>query len=167
MIDHIDKRLVFSGSTTGLTFTAKPSPASTAESSALVRISANPTTHWPSNSLASSSKMAAGTARHGPSCRQNALPAGALRSTPPSACSKDCSITNEQGANQPLPRRRASAPKIISSNAACSARFATAKSSTSAGYDSRSRRFGITTSCADSSICGMQESSLTVASVKP
>jgi hypothetical protein len=89
------------------------------------------------------------------------------RSTPPSACSKDCSITNEQGANQRLSRRLASAPKIISSNAACSARFAPAKSSTSAGYDSRSRRFGITTSCADSSTCGMQESSPTVASGKP
>jgi len=64
-------------------------------------------------------------------------------------------------------KARQRAPKIIFWNAACSARFAPAKSSTSAGCASRSRRFGITTSCADSIICGMQESSQIVASVMP
>jgi len=56
--------------------------------------------------------------------------AGTLRSIPPSACSKDCSITNEQGANRRRSRRLARGPKTICSSAACSARFEPAKSST-------------------------------------
>ena len=98
--------------------------------------------------------------------RRNA-PAGALRSIPPSACSKDCSNTNEQGANRRPSLRPARGPKTICSSAACSARFEPAKSSTNAGSASRSRRFGTTTSCADSIICGMQESNPTAASVRP
>ena len=42
-----------------------------------------------------------------------------------------------------------------------------AKSSTNAGFGSRSRRFGTTTSCADSTVCGMQDSNPTAASVTP
>ena len=73
--------------------------------------------------------MAAGTARQ-LNLQQNARQAGALRSIPPSACSKDCSITNEQGANRRRSRRLARGPKTICSSAACSARFEPAKSST-------------------------------------
>jgi hypothetical protein len=94
-------------------------------------------------------------------------PAGALRSTPPSASSKDSSNTSEPGANRRRSRKSASAPKTICSSAACSARFALAKSSTSAGCASRSRRFGTTTSCAASITCAMPESNPTAASVKP
>src|SRR5438094_1914137 len=78
--------------------------------------------------------MAAGTAKH--------PRAGALRSVPPSACSKDCSNTNEQGANRRPSLGPARALKTICSSATCSARFELAKSSTNAGCASRSRRFG-------------------------
>src|SRR5438067_2201499 len=96
-----------------------------------------------------------------------ARPAGALRSTLPSACSKDSSNTSGQGANRRPSLRLASGPKTICSSAACSARFELAKSSTSAGCASRSRRFGTTTCCADSIICEMQELSPTAPSVTP
>jgi hypothetical protein len=58
-------------------------------------------------------------------------------------------------------------PKTICSSAVCSARFELAKSSTNGGYDFRSRRFGTTTSCADSIICGMQELAPTAGSMTP
>jgi hypothetical protein len=48
----------------GLSFTAKRSPASTAESSQSARISKSRTTHWPINFWANNSRMAAGTAKH-------------------------------------------------------------------------------------------------------
>jgi hypothetical protein len=63
-----------------------------------------------------------------------------------------------QGANRRPSPRPARGPKTICSSAACSARFEPAKSSTNAGSASRSRRFGTTTCCADSIICGMPES---------
>ena len=59
--------------------------------------------------------MAAGTAKH--------PKAGAFRSIPPSACSKDCSNTNEQAANRRPSRGPAKGPKTICSIAACSVRF--------------------------------------------
>ena len=57
--------------------------------------------------------------------------------------------------------------KTICSSAGCSARCERAKSSTNDGSASRSRRSGTTTSCADSIICEMRESSPTAASVTP
>ena len=54
--------------------------------------------------------------------------AGALRSIPPSACLKDCSHTNEQGANRQPLLRPARGPRTICSNAACSVPFEPAKS---------------------------------------
>ncbi len=98
MIERVDKRLVFQvARQPALSFTGKPSPASTAESSASARISRNRTTRWPSDCWASNSKMAAGTAKR--------PRAGVLRSTPPFACSKDCSNTNGQ--------RRKSARQVV------------------------------------------------------
>jgi len=61
-------------------------------------------------------------------------------------------------------RKRA---ETICWSGACSVRFEPAKSSTNAGYASRSRRTGTTTSCADSIICEMRESSPTAASLTP
>ena len=159
MIDRVDKGLVFKPLNNRPFLHGETEPASTAESSASARISKNRTTHWPINSWASSSKMAAGTAKH--------PKAGALRSIPPSVCSKDCSNTNEQGANRRPSPRPARGPKTICSIAICSARFEPAKSSTNAGSASRSQCFGTTTSCADSIICGMQESSPTAVSATP
>jgi hypothetical protein len=159
MIDRVDKRLVFKRLKKRPFLDGETEPASTAEFWASAHTSKNPMTHWRINSWASSSKMAAGTAKH--------PKAGALRSIPPSACSKDCSNTSEQGANLRPSLRPAREPKSICSSAACSARFEPAKSSTNTGSGSRSRRFGITTSCADSIICGMQELNPTAASVKP
>src|SRR2546425_13322998 len=52
-----------SRSTTGLSFTAKPSPASTAGSSPSARISQSRTMRWLVNFCVSNSKMADGTAR--------------------------------------------------------------------------------------------------------
>ncbi len=91
----------------------------------------------------------------------------ALRSIPLSACSKDCSNTNELGASRRPSPGPATGPKTICSSAACSARFELAKSSTNAGSASRSRRSGTTTSCAASIICGMRESNPIAASVTP
>ena len=93
--------------------------------------------------------------------------AGAPRSIPRSACLKDCWNMNGPGANRRQSVRPASGPKTICSSAACSARYEPAKSSTNAGSASRSRRFGTTTSCADSIICEMQESNPTAAFGKP
>src|SRR5712691_10462754 len=59
--------------------------------------------------------------------------AGALRFIPRSVCSKDCSNTNEQGANRRPSPRHARGPKTIYLSAACSARFELAKSSINAG----------------------------------
>jgi hypothetical protein len=70
---------------------------------------------------------------------------------------RTASNTNAQGANRRPSLGPARGPKTICSSAACSARSEPAKSSTTAGFASRSRRFGTTTSCADSIICGMQE----------
>jgi len=63
--------------------------------------------------------MAGGTAKH--------PKAGALHSIAPSACLKDCSNTNEQGANRRPSPGPARGPKTICSSAACSARFAPGK----------------------------------------
>jgi hypothetical protein len=85
-------------------------------------------------------------------CRLELRPpakAGVLRSTPPSACSKDCSNSNEQGANRRPSPRPVRGPRTICSIATCSARFEPAKSSTNAGSASRSRPLGTTTSCVD------------------
>ncbi len=76
-------------------------------------------------------------------------------------------IRTGPGANRPPSPRPARGPKTICSSATCSARFAPAKSSTNAGCASRSRRFGTTTSCADSIICAMREFNPTAASGKP
>lgn len=78
----------------------------------------------------SNSKMAVGTAKH--------PKAAVLRFIPPSACSKGCLPTNGQGANPRPSPKPASVPKTICSSAACSARFAPAKSSTNAGSASPS-----------------------------
>src|SRR5260370_16626728 len=88
-------------------------------------------------------------------------------SDPISAALNELLPFTESLKNQRPSLRPASGAKTIYSSAACSARFEQAKSSTSAGCVSRSRCFGTTTSCADSIICEMQESSPTAASVKP
>jgi hypothetical protein len=98
---------------------------------------------------------------------ENVRQAGALRSIPPSACSKDCSHMNKPAENgQPLPGR-ARGRKTIFSSATCSARFEPAKSLTSVGCASRSRPSGTMTSYVDSIICGMPESSPTNVFVRP
>jgi len=84
MIDRIDKRLVFKWLNNRPYFHGETEPCINGRILGLGAYFKEPNDDWPINSSASSSKMAAGTARHGPSCRRNALPAGALRSTPPS-----------------------------------------------------------------------------------
>src|SRR5207253_591940 len=53
------------------------------------------------------------------SCRRSARKAAALRSIPPSACSKDSSNTSGQGANRRSSPRPARGPKTICSRATC------------------------------------------------
>ena len=106
--------------------------------------------------------------KRGPPYLRNARPAAALPSTPPFACSKDCSSTNAQAANRRPSPKPASVLKIICSSAACSAHSAPAKSSTIAGAAlSPSPPFGTTTSCAASITCAAQESNPTAAFEKP
>jgi len=74
-------------------------------------------------------------------------------------CSKDCLNTNEQGANRPPLTKARRGPKNYLLERRMFTRFELAKSSTNAGCASRSRPFlALTTSCADSTICEMQES---------
>jgi len=89
------KRLGLSGSTTGLTFTAKPSPASTAESSPWCVFQG--TNGALANQLLGEQLEDGGwNCEHGPSCRRKRPSQPALFVHTTSACSKDWPITNDR-----------------------------------------------------------------------
>jgi hypothetical protein len=159
MIDRVDKRLVFKPLNNRPFLHGETEPCINGRILVIGSYFKEPNDALANQLLGEQLEDGGGTAKH--------PKAGAPRSIPPSACSKDCSNTNEQGANRRPLLRPARGPKTICSTAACSARFEPAKRSTNAGSASRSQRFGTTTSCADSIICGMQESNPTAASVTP
>ncbi len=115
MIDHVDKRLVFKPLNNRPYLHGETEPCINGRILGIGSYFKEPNDALANQLLGERSKMAAGTATRPKAC--------ALRSIPPSACSKDCSNTNEQGANRRPSLRPARGPKTICSSAACSARF--------------------------------------------
>jgi hypothetical protein len=104
MIDHVDKRLVFKPLNNRPYLHGETEPCINGRILGIGSYFKEPNDALANQLLSERSKMAAGTATRPKAC--------ALRSIPPSACSKDCSNTNEQGANRRPSLRPARGPKL-------------------------------------------------------